>query len=61
MHQSKQGRHYMAEYPLRERFLVQGIDLVLEGRADGIYFNGEEYVVEEIKSTIVNLDEYKVC
>ena len=58
MHQSKQGRNYMAEYPLKERFSFEGIDIVLEGRADGIFFNGEEYVVEEIKSTIVQLDEY---
>ncbi len=58
MHQSKQGRNYMAEYPLKERFSFQGIDIVLEGRADGIYFDGQEYVVEEIKSTIVNLDDY---
>lgn len=58
MHQSKQGRNYMAEYPLKERFTCQGIDIVLEGRADGIYFDGQEYVIEEIKSTIVNLDDY---
>ena len=58
LHQSKQGRRYMAEYPLKERFILPGIDIVLEGRADGIFFNGENYVVEEIKSTIVNLEEY---
>jgi len=58
IYQNKQGRHYMSEYPLKERFHEGDFDIVLEGRADGIFFNGEEYVIDEIKSTIVNLDEY---
>jgi len=58
LHQRKQGSHYMAEYPLRERFKYESFDIVLEGRADGIFFNGSEYVIDEIKSTIANLEEY---
>ena len=58
IHQGKQGKHYMAEYPLRERFKADTFDIVLEGRADGIFFDGNEYVIDEIKSTIENLEEY---
>lgn len=57
-YQRKQSRHYMAEYPLRGEFHIDGFHLILEGRADGIFFNGEEYVVEEIKSTIAELNDY---
>ena len=37
--------------------LKEGIELLIEGRADGIYTNtAGERVIDEIKSTVVNLE-----
>ena len=58
LYQHKQGRHYIAEYPLRGRFVYGPFDIILEGRADGVFFNGEEYTIDEIKSTVAPLEEY---
>ena len=56
VYQSKQSANYMAEYPLAVSLTVDEIDILLEGRADGIIkrSNGE-YVIDEIKTTVEDL------
>lgn len=57
-YQSKQGHNYLAEYSLFESFQIDDFVIDLEGRADGIIVVGEEVTIDEIKSTVVKLDDY---
>ena len=58
LYQSRQGGNYISEYFLSEQFKVDDFDITLEGRADGIIDLGNTAIVDEIKSTIVPLEEY---
>ena len=58
MYQSRQGGNYVSEYNLFEQFKVNDFRVVLEGRADGIIDLGSTAIIDEIKSTIVPLEEY---
>ena len=59
-YQAKQGSDYISEYPLYRRFIVEGVDIGLQGRADGIIKrkNGE-YIIDEIKSTVEDLKKFR--
>ena len=59
-YQASQGSDYISEYPLQHRFVVEGVDFILQGRADGIIKrrNGE-YVIDEIKSTVEDLEIFR--
>ena len=59
-YQAKQGSDYISEYPLLHRFVVEGVDITLQGRADGIIKrkNGE-YIIDEIKSTVEDLKIFR--
>ena len=57
-YQSRQSGNYVSEYNLVEKFKVGEFDVVLEGRADGIIDLGSTAIIDEIKSTIVPLEEY---
>ena len=57
-YQSRQGGNYISEYHLFEKFQVDDFDVTLEGRADGIIDFGSTAIIDEIKSTIVPLEEY---
>ena len=54
-YQGKQSSNYMAEYPLAVNINVDGIDILLEGRADGIIKRNDGYVIDEIKTTVEDL------
>ncbi len=59
-YQEHQGSNYLSEYPLKHSFFVEGIEITLEGRADGIILRKSgEYVVDEIKSTVIELETFK--
>ena len=58
LYQSRQGGNYLSEYFLSEQFHVEDFDVTLEGRADGIIDLGNTAIIDEIKSTIVPLEEY---
>ena len=58
MYQSRQGDNYVFEYNLIETFDVFDFKVTLEGRADGIIDKGNTAIIDEIKSTIVDLEEY---
>ena len=57
-YQSRQGNNYISEYNLLEEFKVDDFRVVLEGRADGIIDLGSTAIIDEIKSTVVPLEEY---
>ena len=56
VYQSKQSANYLAEFPLKMSFNVDEVNIILEGRADGIIKRSEtEYVIDEIKTTVEDL------
>ena len=57
-YQSRQGGNYISEYHLFEKFHIDEFDVTLEGRADGIIDLGSTAIIDEIKSTVVPLEEY---
>ncbi len=60
VYQSSQGKNYISEYPLRQTFLIDDIEITLQGRADGIIKKGEnDYVIDEIKTTVIELEEFR--
>ena len=60
VYQSAQGKNYISEYPLRQSFVVDDIEITLQGRADGIIKKSEkEYIIDEIKTTVIELEEFR--
>ncbi|MCQ2773039.1 MAG: hypothetical protein MJ238_07210, partial [Bacilli bacterium] len=57
-YQKKQGEKYLSEVALRETFCFEEVDVVLEGRADGIIIGGEYPIIDEIKSTVADLNYF---
>ncbi len=56
-YQGRQSSSYMSEYPLALNINVDGIDILLEGRADGIIKKSDgSYVIDEIKTTVEELE-----
>ena len=56
VYQSTQSANYMSEYPLAVSLTVDEIDILLEGRADGIIKRSDgSYVIDEIKTTVEEL------
>lgn len=57
-YQKKQGNHYLSEYALQETFEVDDFIVTLEGRADGIILLPHRVIIDEIKSTVIDLDAF---
>ena len=58
-YQAKQSSNYMSEYPLQITMVVDEIEILLEGRADGIIKRGpNDYVIDEIKTTVEELNKF---
>lgn len=57
-HQSRQSKNYLREYYLVKTFFVDDFMVTLDGRADGIILEDDIVVVDEIKSTIIPLEEF---
>ena len=59
VYQAKQSANYMSEYPLSINITVDEIDILLEGRADGIIKRSDgTYVIDEIKTTVEELEKF---
>ncbi len=60
IYQSKQGPNYIAEHYLLERFEIPQYDyeVTIEGRADGIIKSSNHYIIDEIKSTLDDLENF---
>lgn len=55
-YQGRQSSNYISEYPLAVTLVVDEIEILLEGRADGIIKRGDgSYVIDEIKTTVEDL------
>ncbi|MGL5648056.1 MAG: helicase C-terminal domain-containing protein [Clostridium sp.] len=52
-------KKYLKEVYLKKEFDLGDFLLKIEGRADGIIFDGEEIIVEEIKSTYKDIEDIK--
>lgn len=50
---------YMSEYPLRMSLFVDEVEVTIQGRADGIIKGRQRYIIDEIKSTIIDLKEFR--
>ena len=60
VYQSKQDKNYISEYPLKQTFVVDDVEVTVQGRADGIIKKSEkEYIIDEIKTTIIELEEFR--
>ena len=58
-YQAKQNDNYYAEYPLKTSIFIDDTEFQIEGRADGIIKKNEKhYIIDEIKTTISDLDEF---
>ena len=58
MYQDSQGKDYIPEYYLSSEFNYEKYHLSISGRADGVFIKDNKYVIEEIKSTISNLEQF---
>ena len=55
-YQGRQSSNYISEYPLAVTLVVDEIEILLEGRADGIIKRSDgSYVIDEIKTTVEDL------
>ena len=58
-YQGRQSSNYMSEYPLAVTLTVDEIEILLEGRADGIIKKSDgSYVIDEIKTTVEELEKF---
>lgn len=60
LYQNEQKEGYHAEYPLKHTFQQENYIYVVSGKADGIIIDEKtgEITVEEIKTTVADLDEF---
>lgn len=56
--QRKQGKEYLSEYPLSGSIRLPEGEISLQGRADGIIVGGGLPIIDEIKSTVDDLDHF---
>lgn len=59
IYQKKQSAYYQSEVSLKRTFFIDDFEVVLEGRADGIIVLPSRVIIDEIKSTVIDLDEFK--
>ena len=58
-YQKEQGDDYYSEYPLSYEFQNEGMTFKVFGKADGVIFKDDgEVIVEEIKTTVDDLDNF---
>lgn len=57
-YQKGKSSSYLSEYPLSGTYETEKGVIFLQGRADGIDCSNNAYVIEEIKSTVEDLDEF---
>ncbi len=57
-YQAKQGKEYLSEVELKGSFERERAIVELEGRADGIILGGAYPIIDEIKSTVSDLDAF---
>lgn len=56
--QQKQGNEYLSEVSLKKTFVRPQGTIALEGRADGIIIGGNYPIIDEIKTTVDDLEHF---
>lgn len=59
LYQSKQGDDYLSEVHLETTITIGEISVHVQGRADGIINSKNGYIVDEIKTTVIDLKEFR--
>lgn len=57
-YQDRQSNNYIAEYYLSHEFKYEDFIIAVSGRADGVIKKNNNYIVDEIKSTVTDLDQF---
>ena len=57
-YQEKQGKSYISEYFLSSSIRTDFCNVILQGRADGIIVGGDYPIIDEIKTTVDDLDHF---
>lgn len=57
-YQGKQGASYLSEYPLSGTIVRPSGTLAISGRADGVIFDKGKVTIDEIKSTVDDLEHF---
>ena len=58
IYQSAQEEGYMKEVSLSDNFIYGDYLITLQGRCDGIFKENDNYIIEEIKTTNIDLNEF---
>ena len=59
LYQGEQNSEYISEYPVKYKSQIGEFIFNIEGKADGVFLGkNNEVTVEEIKTTISDLDEF---
>ena len=58
-YQNQQNENYISEYPLKHTFNYENYKITLQGRADGIILDKGNYIIDEIKTTVDDLNDFK--
>ena len=58
LYQKKQTTQYLSEYPLEHTFEVDNFLVTLQGRADGIIGAYDYFIIVEIKSTVIDVNDF---
>lgn len=58
MYQKMQSDNYISEYSLSDTFIYSDYKFIVSGKADGVIISNDEIVVEEIKTTVADLNQF---
>ncbi len=59
IYQTRQSSNYLSEYLLKQSFVIDDFEITLQGRADGIIINEDGFIIDEIKTTVDDLNNFK--
>lgn len=59
MIQQRMGSDYHPEVALKKVISLEDYDIVIEGRADGIIYNEDNHIIDEIKTQYIDLDRIR--
>ena len=59
LYQSKQGDNYLSEVLLSTSITIGEVTVNVQGRADGIIKGKDSYTIDEIKTTVIDLKQFR--
>ena len=57
-YQNTQTKGYISEYPLKCEIVSDDISVTIQGRADGIIHQNDRYIIDELKTTVIDIHEF---